>query len=304
MSYVLPVILVCQCIFLLGYFLFKKYIEAKSIITSLSGLIITTLIINIVFLSNIILLCIILILALIAIIICKKNRKKHPKNSKRIAIHIAIIILLATITMIPKSGLFGTSYKEIVNKEHQFAKSSALRLGEMMAKQCPPNSKALIITRRGDEKNNRKDIFIDALKEGFGDKITINSIELIDAGLPKDIPDGELMQAVNFDRVIDKHKQCNVIISTIGLPLNVEDMKIWKMKKDRPKVGLLNVYVKVLRNAIKADYISAAVAYNPKKVINDKIAPKDMKKAFDLRYLMITPDNIDKISNENPGLFY
>ncbi len=281
--------------FLIIYYVYNKVLEKKDFISPLSiniiafSILLTGLISSIPFLITILAAC------AIGIVVCRKYQKEYEQLCKPIAIKIAVISLILSFTLLSKFDVFGSKIEDIRDQKKQFDRASAVMLGKIFAKKCP-NSKALIIVRRGFEKEKRKDIFINALKEGFGDKVEIDSVEYIDKDLPKNTPEGVVMSAKNFDKIIENNKDCEVVISTIGLPLDIEKMKIWEMKEiDRPKLGLLNVRIKVLRQAIRADYISAAVWKKPnyRPDPNLKKLPEDLKKTFDLKYLMITPENID-----------
>lgn len=285
--------------------IYQKFIIYTPLFTPVTIGFITGILFFCVLLANFIGLALILILSLFVLgYFYMKDKKKQGGHSKIGAFCSIGIILFATVLMFSKFVFTAKTVDDFRTEENHFAKASALMLGEIFAKKCP-NSKALIIVRKGYEKNRRKDALLDALEDGFGDKIEIKKIVFIDEGMPENSADGDIMKAVNFDKILEANQDCEVVISTIGLPLDVDNMKIWDKKiKDRPKIGLLNVYVPVVRNAIKAEYISAAVISRPKAVIDGKKLPEDLKKVFDLRYLMITPENVDDINVKNPGLFY
>jgi len=98
-----------------------------------------------------------------------------------------------------------------------------------------------------------------------------------------------------FDSLIKKHaKECDMVISTIGLPQQYGKLKFWKMSK-RPKLVLAGGSVYELKQLFAGKYIAAAVTYNPDAVYKDEAPPSDVTKAFDQRYLLITPENLSTV---------
>ncbi len=297
-------VLVLTVIVLIGYCCYNKFLEQKSILSPISIYLTSFVILLIGIKATYLLSIFILIGCFIGIILCKKYQKKYEANSKRVAINITIIAFSTIIAFVVNSGFFDDKAEGFRNKKKQFDRASAVKLGEIFAEKCP-NSKTLIIVRKEFKKHNRKKVLIDALKEGFDGKVTIKAIEYIDENLPDNASEGMIMTAINFDALIEKNKDCQVVISTIGLPLDIEKMKIWDMEEEeRPKLGLLNVNVKVLREAIKAEYIAAAVMKKPSFKPSPNALPEDIKKTFDIKYVMITPENIDEISNTYKKEFY
>jgi len=167
---------------------------------------------------------------------------------------------------------------------------------------------------------------VDGLKEGFGGRI-----EIVAEISPK-IPDsaknafsqemapmaegeggpegGEMLPPLEFwftgklfdQLVTDNKDKCDLIITTIGLPMDLGAMKFWEMK-DRPKLALASGSVYELKQAIKKGVIVGAVTYNPKAVYDEKPPPSDLDAAFDKRFLLVTPENVDTVAREHRDLF-
>ena len=181
-------------------------------------------------------------------------------------------------------------------------------VGQHLAEKYP-GSRALVITDGSNPPNKSQEQLLEGLKQGIGSAISIESAE----GLPIDRktqkpeeyrPMEEMMSAALFDKLIAMHPNCNMIISLIGLPYDVPNMGLWKMSEaSRPKVALLTGDIHQLKTAIMAKYIIAAVSMRPDLKNIEEKAPADPKKAFDIRYLLITPENVDKISADYKGIF-
>ena len=133
-------------------------------------------------------------------------------------------------------------------------------------------------------------------------------------GLPYDVPENdtgmmveEYMNAKYFNQLFDENKDVDVFVMTLSLPYDPSQMakiKLWN-QKNPPKLVLINADVNFLGAEIKKGTIAGAVVMRPdlKQEDFEKNAPKDLKAAFEARYLLITPENIDAIAKKYPNLF-
>ena len=116
-------------------------------------------------------------------------------------------------------------------------------------------------------------------------------------------PPEEWFTAKTFDQLIKKHaKDCDLVISTIGLPQDFGRMAFWTMKK-RPKLALTSCSVYNLRRALERGAVIGAVSYDPTKPYDEDPAPEDPETAFQKRYLLLTPKNTKSIAQQHPSLF-
>ena len=59
-----------------------------------------------------------------------------------------------------------------------------------------------------------------------------------------------------------------------------------------------------MKGLIKAGKVGAAVGMKTLKEADyEKSAPSDVKAAFDIRFVLITPANLEQIANDNKDLF-
>ena len=133
-------------------------------------------------------------------------------------------------------------------------------------------------------------------------------------GLPYDVPANdsgmmveEYMNAKYFNQLFDENKDVDVFVMTLSLPYDPSQMakiKLWN-QKNPPKLVLINADVNFLGAEIKKGTIAGAVVMRPdlKQEDFEKNAPKDLKAAFEARYLLITPENVDMIAKKYPNLF-
>jgi hypothetical protein len=118
-------------------------------------------------------------------------------------------------------------------------------------------------------------------------------------------PEDMYFTAENFDAMVEQHKSCDMIVTLIGLPMDMQAMKFWHIDPaERPKLVVAFGSVYELMAPIEADFVSAAVSYNPKYEYDEKEeVPEDYTEAFNRRYLLIDAANIKQIHAENPGMF-
>lgn len=249
----------------------------------------------------------VMVASFVGMLMCAKKQRTNPR-AQLYAIGLLIVVIACGGVIMVKTMGSGDTQKLIAN-ELAYAKATAIILGKNLAIDYS-GSKALIIADQNWEKNKRQKILIDGLKEGFGSGITVGAI---DAPMPENAQQGpegmpmmmmEMMTAADFDAVIAKHPDCNLIVSLIGLPRDVGNMALWQQEEEnRPKMALLfgEIYDKV--NEIAAGALVACVSYRPGVKFSEEPAPEDPQEAFDKRYILITPKNVQEVAEKYPGLF-
>jgi hypothetical protein len=253
-----------------------------------------------------------MVLALVGMVACAKKQRTNP-GAQPIAIALLIVVVICGITILFQTGTLGQgATQKLIENELKYAQSQALVLGKYL-KETYPDSTVLIVADRNYEKSNRQQKLIDGLKEGLGGAstpITIGTLELPKnkKGMPPEemdmMPLEEIMTAKEFDALLKKHPKANLVISMIGLPRDADKMAVWKMDDTkRPKFALLNGDIHSLGRAIKAGLIVAAVSYKPGVKFTEDPCPSDPEKAFEERYIIITPKNIDATVQKYPNLF-
>jgi len=88
-----------------------------------------------------------------------------------------------------------------------------------------------------------------------------------------------------------------------GLPYDVENLTLWNIS-DPPKLAIIGPgSLHKLKNAIVQNYVAGVVTYRPRYDFEDRSVPKDLDEAFNKRFLLITPSNIDQIARQYENLF-
>ena len=105
-----------------------------------------------------------------------------------------------------------------------------------------------------------------------------------------------MMKAKDFDALLEKHGDVQIVVNTIGLPNDLQKMKYWKADKaTRPALFLLGMpsgRIDGLAEAIAKGDIAGIVTSNPKAKYDVK-APSDPEEAFDIRYILVNKDNVE-----------
>lgn len=273
-----------------------------------------------------IIMALVMVLALIGMIVCAKKQNVTPA-AKPAAIACMIIIILCAFGILATTGMFGDAgTKKIIQNEMVYMKSSAFIPGKYIGDKYPGAKIFLLVD---DEKNNiRQEELIKEFERGLAGRC-----EIVGRDVPKPpppppaegeeaaqpapaptpdqemsemmIPIQEIMTAESVMTSLAKYPNANMLVTFIGLPRNFQEMPIWFEEDEakRIKVALVSGEVYQLGPGIAAGQIVAAVTYNPKAKFDESKAPSDPQAAFNKRYLLITPENVEQIAAENQGLF-
>lgn len=252
-------------------------------------------------------------ISLIGMIVCAK--KQHTVAiAKPMAVVLMIIVIISAVVILMKTGVLGDQgTQRIIENELVYAKAGYFMLGKQLAEKVP-GAKTLLIVEKIRDNDTRTPALIQAFKDGAAGKLTIAASETPtvtwpDGKQPKPeeidmMPMNEMLKAKDYNDVINKHPDCNLVVSFIGLPMDVEQLNIWDMAPDkRPKLGLINCAYHNLKNAIKSDVVAAVVGINPTAKFDEQPAPKDPKAAFERRYIMITPENVVQMADTYKNMF-
>lgn len=109
------------------------------------------------------------------------------------------------------------------------------------------------------------------------------------------------------DRAVAEHPDAGLVISLIGLPVELGGCEAWK-REGGPAFGLLLPDLRMVggaaavAEAMRSGKLSAVVLRKPNGV-GDEVPPgSDFQAEFDRRFLLVTRDNVDEIVRQTPGL--
>jgi hypothetical protein len=109
------------------------------------------------------------------------------------------------------------------------------------------------------------------------------------------------------DKVVAKHPQCDLVVSLIGLPADLENVQCWQAE-GKPAFALLLPDLRLLggaravQHAVKRGKLTAFILNKPGAP--DFRAPvRSELGEFEKRFLLVTPENIDEMIRTYPQLF-
>lgn len=225
----------------------------------------------------------------------------HSKKGSRVAVFLSVFFLIVAIAcgiILPFAyGLFGKSASQGPELNTTLYETSRAHvLGKYLAENHPYGS-VLVITGWTEENKEMRESQVEELKKALEPNSFVLAVEKLDV---KKYKNGSILPSNKFgakelDAIIEKHPDCNVVITAIGLPYDAKDMNLWTKNSDsRPLVALLDGNISMLGWAVEDGLLVASIA-KPYWTY-DKNVPEDPFKRFEQRYLMVDSKNIGEIS--------
>jgi len=177
-------------------------------------------------------------------------------------------------------------------------------LGQHLATDYP-DVKAVIVTEPLDDGNRHTyKPLIAGLREGYGRGLEVLGVEAPEGlegfnPMLEDVwPDVD-----NFTEVIDRHPDCELVISFVGLPVDFPRLKYWR--KGRPKFAIVHIFpggvggledVGSLRKYFRSESIVALMAPHPHSASVEATGKlprsgEELRAWFDQRYVLIDHSN-------------
>lgn len=216
----------------------------------------------------------------------------------------AIAVLLILFAWV-RLGCWGTSGKRAASaargREMAYANAQMLCLGRYLAENHAGH-KVLVLTypAPSDYLKKRNKAMVDSLSEGLEGALTLAGQE---SPAPPD-GSGPMVSAMmdinkpeNLDAMIERHPDCDMIVSLISLPHNYKEMKFWKTPdRARPKLVLADANIAIMEELLKKGRVVAAVVRKPGQGydVGEKL-PKDPIELFNQRYILVDAKNIDQV---------
>ena len=257
----------------------------------------------------------IMIIAAIGMIFGLSKQKAGQTWGKPLAIVCAIVALVVALAQIMTSG-GGASAEGIRDRELKYANISAQYLGEYLAENHAGAKAVMIVEPSETEGLKKSEALSKGLEKGVGGAIEIVAIETpsIPADMrPATTPDGSpaplpprevWFTAQAFNQIVEKYEgKVDLVVTMMGLPgtQQLGRLNIWGMDDVKLAIGDGSVYE--LYRQIKNGKIVAAVSYNPDATYDEEMPPRDLEEAFNKRYLLVTPQNVEQLAGKYSGLF-
>jgi hypothetical protein len=111
-----------------------------------------------------------------------------------------------------------------------------------------------------------------------------------------------------FDRACKEHSDCEVAVSLIGLPVELNGVEVWQ-NPGAPRFALLLPDLPLLGDAaslervLRSGKLAAFVLAKPGAPGADAPMGRDWEKEFERRFVLVTPENFEQVRRTYPGLF-
>ena len=193
---------------------------------------------------------------------------------------------------------FGGLSDDLLENEMAFYASQGYEAGVFL-KGTEPNRQLLLLVDPDFHRNENIKQLAYAMIEGYASSdVMLDTIQLPVELSEMPMPLYMSMTAEDFDKVVERYPDAAVVISTIGLPSDIENLKLLK-NEEGPRILLLGLPsgpIPGLVDLIRSGKVAAVVFSNP-KARYDVPAPKDRTEAFKIRYVLVTKDNLDEFRN-------
>ncbi|MBI4326568.1 MAG: hypothetical protein HY674_15080 [Chloroflexi bacterium] len=245
-----------------------------------------------------------------------------PRAFKLSFLLLAVAALLGFLGI--RSNLFRLGSRGMALTDRELATEV---LGQYLA-QHYPGKKVLVLSNPFTQRQGqRKEIYefeeagLRGLRRGLGQRLAVEAVvfpelrpevfqnpgsSYID---PKTTtPLSYLMADGALDAVWRQHRGAELIVSLIGLPLNVRQTEAWR-NPSGPRFALLLPDLrmvgdqKAVSEALEARKIAAIILKRPHAPAEDVPLGKDSQKEFADRYFLVVPETVELLLKQDPRLF-
>ncbi len=268
-------------------------------------------------------LIIVMVIAAVGMIYGLNKQKTGAAWGKPMAIVCALIALGAAIMHLV--GQQGPSTDTIIKIEQNYQQAAGEVLGKYLASEFQGKKAVVLAMPVNPGQQAQPNMMVEGLRKGLGSAVTITDV--IRPEIPEEIKkqfmvppppgaegEGMEMSAIDMvpieewfnagmlDRIMKQNSNVDLVITTMGLPMDVFQATFWR-DKNAPKLVVASGSIYELKGAIKAGRVAAAIAYNPEAKYEPKMAKGTLDEIFDKRFILVTPKNVDEVAGKHQGLF-
>lgn len=236
----------------------------------------------------------VMVVGLIGMIVCSKKQKTNPAMQP-VALGVFLVVIVAAVMLLIETNAFGSSSANVMESELAFLASRGHAAGAHLAK-VAPGKKILVIAEPGYEKSEQTKKLLEMVKKAYGSEDMV--IEALDIPTNNNEEGGqpieELMRAKHFNKALDNNKDAGIVISLVGLPQDCNRISAFRGAK-APTLFLFSTGMgtgKFVTALLEKGVIAGLIVPNPKADYDAK-APKDPAKAFAIRFIMVTKENMN-----------
>ncbi len=250
----------------------------------------------------------ILLVAAIGAIVGWSNSKKGAAWGQPMTIVCAIVAICMGLYLAYRNSSGSAANAAAMQRENAYRTAKVTILGEKVKEICAGKKPVVIIDPNVDVAT---DVEIQLWKELFG----LSDADFLapeppqpPAGTPPEMVMMEPMDQWFTVKMLEKmlgSTKPELVIFTTSMPRGLKHNKgkITNPCLKDAKIVLASGNLYGVAGFLNAGTVVAAVTSSPKAVYDDKPAPKDIKKAFDKRYVLITEDNFQDFYKQNKEMF-
>ena len=226
---------------------------------------------------------------------------------------ITVAILLCSTACKKISSPYSVDTQKYLEKEAKYQYTAYRFFGQEVAKQLP-DAKILLIKEKDKTDNTGKfnnitTAQMNGLKDGLGNNTAIQQIHNISIPQTKGAYT-DLYQHFNskvLDNLLSQYEDYDTIILMVDLPSDFKDSKLFKeSSEDTPTLCLtqtsnINALLPYLQG--QKPHIKVALTGSGKRYDWKAPYPDVDQIAFEQRWILVTPDNVNDVINANPKRF-
>ncbi len=239
-----------------------------------------------------------------------------------------VLLWLVLVVMLLGGAVFWAVRRDNPRVKALWAREVATRgLAEYLAKSRVGNRVLVLANPFTHKKGMARDVVaseeagLRGLRKGFGPNLTLEAVAFpelktdaeknpravfIDAETTT--PLSYLVAEDAFDKLARQHPDCDLFVSLIGLPADLERVQCWQTNGP-PKFALLLPDLRIIgdtaavKYAVKSGKLAAFVLSKPGAPDSRSPVGRDLAAEFEKRFLLVTAENIDQVTQAYTNLF-
>ncbi len=233
-------------------------------------------------------LLIVMLAAVAGMIFCRKRQETFALAQQAAAGLLAVIFICVGILLWRSFG--NNDQNDLIDSELRFAASRGDAAAAYMANKGVKS--VAIIVEPTQEKSRELAAVVEAIKD--------RGIENVNVVVVQTDPSADFYMAVSKEALADAFRtagESDGIIVQAYLPGKALRIPYWKEKNSKPVIFMTRPDFQDIDKMLKNNLISGLIC-DANGVDYDKEAPGNLEKAFKIRYVLVTRDNM----NENKSL--
>jgi hypothetical protein len=235
-----------------------------------------------------------------ALLKCSGGEGKSKGRKVLMGVFFALSLCFVALFVL-KSGLLSGKGRKPKGPDLKLEVFEKARAGVFARKlvEVAPGTKALLLIGEGEDVDAIAKLQEEELRAAFPGAIDILATERFPVerlrGIVPRYGLGKKTSAKDFEAAIMRHRDCDLIISFVGLPREHWKLGIWRWNAfARPKIALLEGEPRAVMRYVKDGRICLFASYKEGWTYTPE-APEDQEKAFSKRYVLVGPEGIYKI---------